>query len=254
MSTLSATKGKLQHNLSSEIGLLSAAHCLSSAPHRRDAARLCSAQGRGSEAWLEALPSSDRYAFIAKDFRLASYLRLGLPMLFKSCINKCECGVELDGTGYHLTCKIGGGPVWQHDSVVSGWCSCLNELQLHHRKEPRDQYTESENRPDVLMYNETSTELDVSMAHPWSKDILNTASKEAGYAAERREMRKKSKYEPLSVQDGTTPNLVPLVFEHFGFWGQEADNFLNSLSKKSRIRKAEVLKPTSGRDGVDRFL
>ena len=72
------------------------------------------------------------------------------------------------------------------------------------------------------------------MAHPWSKDILNRASKEAGYAAERREMRKKSKYKALSVQDGTTLNLVPLVFEHFGFCGQEADNFLNSLSKKSK--------------------
>ena len=72
---------------------------------------------------------------------------------------------------------------------------------------------------DILMYDESSTELDVSMAHPWSKDILNRASKEAGYAAERREMRKKSKYDALSVQDGTTPNLVPLVFEHFGFWG-----------------------------------
>ena len=47
-------------------------------------------------------------------------------------------------------------------------------------------------------------------------------------------MRKKSKYEALSVQDATTPNLVPLVFEHFGFWGQEADNFLSSLSKKSK--------------------
>ena len=109
LSTLSATKGKPQHNLSSEIGLLSAAHCLSSAPHRRDAATLRSAQGRGSGAWLEALPSSDRYALISKDFRLASFLRLGLPMPFKSCINKCECGVELDGTGYHLlTCKFGG--------------------------------------------------------------------------------------------------------------------------------------------------
>ena len=84
------------------------------------------------------------------------------------------------------------------------------------RSQLRDQYTESENRPDILMYNESSTELDMSMAHPWSKDILIRASKEAGYAAERREMRKKSKYEALSVQDGTTPNLVPLVFEHLG--------------------------------------
>ena len=73
LSTLSATKGKLQHNLSSELGLLSAAHCLSSAPHRRDAARLRSAQGRGSGAWLEALPSSDRYALMTKDFRLRPF-------------------------------------------------------------------------------------------------------------------------------------------------------------------------------------
>ena len=78
-------------------------------------------------------------------------------------------------------------------------------------------YTESENRSNILMYDESSTELNVSMAHPWSKDILNRASKEAGYAAKKREMRKKSKYEALSVQDGTIPNLFPLVFEHFGF-------------------------------------
>ena len=49
------------------------------------------------------------------------------------------------------------------------------------------------------MYDEPSTELDISMAHPWNKDILNRASKEASYAAERRKMRKKSKYEALSV-------------------------------------------------------
>ena len=83
------------------------------------------------------------------------------------------------------------------------------------------------------MYDESSTELGVTMAHPRSKDILNRASKEA--AAERREMRKEKQIQTLSVQDGTTPNLVLLVFEHFGFWGQEADNFLNSLSKKSKI-------------------
>ena len=80
LSTLSAPKGKHQHNLSSEIGLLSAAHCLYSAAHRREAARLGSAQGRGSGAWLEALTCVDRYALIAKNFRLTSYPRLGLPM------------------------------------------------------------------------------------------------------------------------------------------------------------------------------
>ena len=75
---------------------------------------------------------------------------------------------------------------------MSGLCSCLNELQLHHRKKPREQYTESENCSDILMYAESSTELDVGMSHPWSKDILDRASKEAGYAANKREMRKKA--------------------------------------------------------------
>ena len=46
LSTLSVTKGKLQHNLTSGMGLLSAAHCLSSAWYRRDATRLRSAQDR----------------------------------------------------------------------------------------------------------------------------------------------------------------------------------------------------------------
>ena len=29
------------------------------------------------------------------------------------------------------------------------------------------------------------------------------------------------------------PKFVPLVFEHFGNWGNEADKFLDELSKKS---------------------
>ena len=46
-SVISATKGKLQHNLSLEIGLMSVAHRLSSAPNRKGAARLRSVQGTG---------------------------------------------------------------------------------------------------------------------------------------------------------------------------------------------------------------
>ena len=46
-------------------------------------------------------------------------------------------------------------------------------------------------------------------------------------------MRKKSKSEALSVQDGTTPNLVSLVFEHSG-------KFLNSRSKKSKDSEGRI--------------
>ena len=32
---------------------------------------------------------------------------------------------------------------------------------------------------------------------------------------------------------GGAPKFVPLVFEHFGNWGNEVDKFLDKLSKKS---------------------
>ena len=35
-------------------------------------------------------------------------------------------------------------------------------------------------------------------------------------------------------QTGYTPTLIPLVFEHFGGWGEEASTFLNKLSKLYR--------------------
>ena len=62
-------------------------------------------------------------------FRLASLLRMGCPMPFGSWLSHCECGKVLDKDGYHLlSCKHGGGLIWQHDSVVS--CKQMNILFL----------------------------------------------------------------------------------------------------------------------------
>ena len=42
------------------------------------------------------------------EFSLASYLRLGVALLFTNWIRKCDCGHDLDEYGYHLlTCKYG---------------------------------------------------------------------------------------------------------------------------------------------------
>ena len=54
-----------------------------------------------------------------------------------SCIEKCQCGANLDDTGYHLlTCKKGGGPMSSHDSIVSEWSDCLSHLQIYHKRKP----------------------------------------------------------------------------------------------------------------------
>ena len=69
------------------------------------------------------------------EFQIAAFLRLGQPMPFNSCVTRCNFGRELDADGYHLlTCKLGGGPVREHNNFVAEWCQCLRDLQLHHKK------------------------------------------------------------------------------------------------------------------------
>ena len=89
-------------------------------------------------------------------------------MSFKSYINECECGVELDGTGYSLL----NLQVWWRTSLAALFYS-VRVVQLFERapttSSPRDQYIESENRPDVLVCDalgDSNTELDLSIARP----------------------------------------------------------------------------------------
>ena len=114
-------------------------------------------------------------------------------MPFNSCVTHCNCGTELDADGYHLlTCKLGGGPVWEHN-LVAEWCQCLRDLQLHHKKEPKNQYIDSEDRPDIIVYDSgigANVELDFSLAHPFSSDTVVRASREDRFAAEKREEKK----------------------------------------------------------------
>ena len=74
-----------------------------------DTACLRSLQGRGSGAWLDAVPTSRKLAISPGLFCLAAFIRLGLPLPLSHLIKNCECGKPLDQEGYHLiTCKFGG--------------------------------------------------------------------------------------------------------------------------------------------------
>ncbi len=88
---------------------------------------------------------------------------------------------------------------------------------------PRDCYTRSNNRSDILVYeSETgfNVELDVALAHPWAFDILPPAATTGGSAAMRREKIKKNKYAQERLPGGYSPTVVPFVLKHFGRWGE----------------------------------
>ena len=177
-----------------------------------------------------AIPSFNKFALSSSNFTLAASIRLGLPIPFPEWVNKCDCGrsIDVDGfdaDGFHLlTCKTGGGPVWTHDSMVSVWAECLGSLNLHHKCEPRDRYTNSNNRADILILDSetgSNVELDVALAHPWATDILLRAVTTGGSAALRREQIKENKYIEERLPGRYSPTVVALVFEHFGRWGKK---------------------------------
>ena len=103
---------------------------------------------------------------------------LFLPVCLPVCLSVC------------LSRKHGGGPLWSHNRILSVWSECLNNLQIHHKKEPRNRYTETDDRPDIVVFdtdNGKNIDLDISLAHPWSNDVIKLAAREQCFAAKRRE-------------------------------------------------------------------
>ena len=120
---------------------------------------------------------------------------------------------------------------------MSVWSDCLSHLKIHHRKESKDRYSTSDSRPDISVFDTgagSNVELDIAMAHPRSSDIFPTSATTDGAAACRREERKKARYAKDTYPGGMSVQVVPLVMEHFGRWGKQAEAYFDQLSKRSR--------------------
>ena len=114
--------------------------------------------------------------------------------------------------------------MWSHNSVLNGWSECLSDLHVPHQPEPKHQYINTEDRSDIIMFD-PNTDLDVSLVHSWSQDIIRRASKENGHAAAAREEKKMKKCSEELVSGGYVSRCIPLVIEHFGRWGTKAEYF-----------------------------
>ena len=74
-------------------------------------------------------------------------LFLTVAILFKPLFDQwattCDCGSPVNNSGYHLlTCKLHGGPVREHDSIVSVWSTCLRSVGVYHKQEVRNRYVD----------------------------------------------------------------------------------------------------------------
>ena len=125
---------------------------------------------------------------------------------------------------------------------------CLRSLRIHCCRDPKNRYTNSECRPDIIMVDaklSSNLDLDILLAHPWSSDFFPSSAEATGAAANRRETRKMSKYEQHKLLGGSVVNVVPLIMEHFGSWGEEVGQFLQKLAAFS---SDEAGRPNAAQD------
>ena len=73
------------------------------------------------------------------------------------------------------------------------WLGCVRDAGLSCRVEPRHEYVNNDDRPNIVAFGTKigeSFELDISLAHPWSSKACCRAAVEDGTAAIIREERK----------------------------------------------------------------
>ena len=106
----------------------------------------------------------------------------------------------------------------------------------------KNRYLNNEGRPDILICNTgnlSDQEMDISLAHPWSKEVIKNCAKVSAFAAKKREEMKNAKYDSEIFPGSNASKCIPEVFEHFGTWGVAADRLLNTLSLKSKDEEGQ---------------
>ena len=64
---------------------------------------------------------------------------------------------------------------------------------------------------------------------------MDGAAKACKHATTKRESEKCYKYSKEILPDGSSPEIVLLVFEHFGTWGSQAEDLLHEPGRKAGL-------------------
>ena len=204
---------------------------------QRSQARLRSASGLESAAWLDALPSSNALSVSPAEFRIAALLRLGAEIPFLRDIDHCDCGAAIDNDGYHtLTCARGSGAVRRHNAIQHTWINLLHSVNYLCDLEREHQFDDDNKRPDIGVFNFKDGRkllLDVSVIHPQSGSVLARGACSDGAAAAKREEDKLAKY----LDDATRLGYLfePLVFEVFGRWSPIGKRLFSQFSLRPSL-------------------
>ena len=230
---------------------------------RTDRARLRSCGGPGAGTWLAAIPADAGLSFSDEEFATACRFRLGQDLSLEGhrCANCYTTGGEqhrvgdrcrgrLDAKGLHAaTCLVGGHRTATHNGQRDLWAQHLPSAGFAVQREQhvpgwdrrvrRANGTWAWQRAVLDLRLEAPpdapvTYLDVKVTHPCSATYVAGAARENGFAAQKAEEAKHTRY-PANTP-GVSGRLVPLAVETYGRWGKEGLRFLKKATGRTAAR------------------
>ena len=203
-----------------------------------DCACLLACSEKESGAWLHALPvSSLGNLLLDSHLRISVALRLGVKVCEQ---HLCRCGAEVAEDGHHgLSCRLSAGRHSRHSELNQDTKRGLVTAGYHAVREPAGLSANCDVRPDgitqVPWSRGRSLIWDVTVTDTCAPSYLGDTSERVGAAAELAEKRKVAKYRSLLERFV----FIPLAFETFGVWGEEAKHFVKELGSKLTFQSGE---------------
>jgi hypothetical protein len=196
-------------------------------------ARLVACATPNAGAWILASPSESALRLSDDDYRLAAFLRLGIPQ--PSLPVLCSCGRKLAGTSDHgLSCvhQRGRSVRFRHDAIVRSLARHISSAGGVVQVEPYDLQVDHGVRPDLsaLLINSCFA-VDAQVTHPASNTHAKGASGAPLITAKKSEHLKCQKYSSLARAEGLA--FFPFSMESFGGIGPESSKLLKLISEQS---------------------
>jgi hypothetical protein len=192
------------------------------------------ADATGAGAFLRVIPTERGLELSNKVMKPAVRALLGCSEIEHPLRCVCKDRVRLapndEASMVHLaTCKVLGGQIFTHDSVVALTRQVLKSIPgLVHRCEDTSLLHNA--RVDLAVWSDESPEghiYDPTVANPLAAKIVGAAGNKTLAAAKKREQAKRSKWEDRAKAEGF--DFTPLVFESTGGMAKNTQLFFRSL-------------------------
>ena len=206
----------------------------------RELARMVGLQNKESGLWLATMPTHVLLRMRDAAFQSAAKVRLGVPLV--TGVEKCACGMKLDGAPLHLlSCRqLVATMTLRHNRVLATLMTIAELGMITAKKEVTVDEKGRKRTDGMMVVKGIPTMIDVSIICPTASTYVKAAKKAKG-AALLREKQKEKKYEREVANAGM--DFFPFVIESTGGFGGKVGHMVGLMTEEIMANNAEVFIP-----------